>query len=72
MLLETVGFKGEKGSNSGVNPECFLLEWFSLDCWVPPWLSVTIPQPGLGRWQPLSICCGCCFADLLCAERGRS
>lgn len=37
-----------------------------------PWLSLVIPQPGLGRWQPLSISCGCYFADLLQAERDGS
>lgn len=55
-----------------VDPECFLLGWLFLYCWVPPQLSLTIPQPGLGHWQPLVISCGCCFVDLLQAERDRS
>lgn len=55
-----------------VYPECFLLGWLSLYCWVPPQLSLIIPQPGPGRWPPLAISCGCCFVDLLQAERDRS
>lgn len=73
MLLQRQwGSKRERAPHKrDVDPERFLLGWLSLDCWVPTWLSLTIPQPGPGRWQPLSISCGCCFADLLQAERDR-